>query len=106
VRRSERLASIPDSMYTNLYIKNLDGDITEDVLRLKFSEFGNITSMAVAKDGDGNPKGFAFVNFQNHESAKLALEKMHGTQLGRIFYLCYLTPTLAFDKGIESSPSY
>lgn len=72
-----------DAEYTNLYVKNLDQDITEELLHLKFSEFGKITSLAIAADSHGNSKGFGFVNFESPGSAKTAAETMNGMQLGR-----------------------
>lgn len=43
----------PDAKYTYLYVKNLDPDVTEELLTHKFSEFGKIASLVVAKDEDG-----------------------------------------------------
>ncbi|KAG6532404.1 hypothetical protein ZIOFF_006244 [Zingiber officinale] len=81
VKKSERLPS-PDAQFTNLYMKNLDQDITEELIKLKFSEFGKISSVSIAKDDDGNSKGFGFVNFESHDSAKRAMEAMNGLPLG------------------------
>ncbi|ONK75716.1 uncharacterized protein A4U43_C03F19800 [Asparagus officinalis] len=82
IKRSERVTQIPEAKYTNLYMKNLDQDITEDLIQLKFSEFGKIVSVKIAKDADGNSKGFGFVNFENPDSAKRATEAMNGLLLG------------------------
>ncbi|XP_074559931.1 polyadenylate-binding protein 7 [Curcuma longa] len=81
VKKSDRLPC-PDAQFTNLYMKNLDQDITEELIKLKFSEFGKISSVSIAKDDDGNSKGFGFVNFETHDSAKRAMEAMNGLQLG------------------------
>jgi len=64
-------------------MKNLDQDITEELIELKFSEFGKITNVKIAKDADGNSKGFGFVNFENPDSAKRAMEAMNGLLLGK-----------------------
>ncbi|KAF6147470.1 hypothetical protein GIB67_021296 [Kingdonia uniflora] len=77
VRKSDRIAK-----YTNLYIKNLDVNITEERLREKFSQFGEITSIAIMKDDDSNSKGYGFVNFKNTEHAKSAVEAMNGAEFG------------------------
>ncbi|KAJ4972182.1 hypothetical protein NE237_005281 [Protea cynaroides] len=82
VKKSERVLSRPDAKYTNLYMKNLDPDITEEFLQEKFSEFGKITNMIISKDNNGNSRGFGFVNFDNPDDAKQAMEAMNGTQLG------------------------
>lgn len=73
----------PDAKYTNLYIKNLDLDMTEELLREKFSEFGSITNLAIARDDNGSSRGFGFVNFDNPDDAKRAMEALNGTQLGK-----------------------
>lgn len=74
--------SSPDAKYTNLYMKNLDPDVIEEVLQERFSKFGKIVSLAIAKDQNGSSKGFAFVNFDSPDDAQRALEAMNGSQLG------------------------
>ena len=76
----------PDARYTNLYMKNLDPDITEALLQEKFSPFGKIVSLAIAKDNNGMSKGFGFVNYENPDDAKKAMEAMNGTQFGSFIY--------------------
>ncbi|KAK7392525.1 hypothetical protein VNO78_20967 [Psophocarpus tetragonolobus] len=78
VRKGDR----HDAKYTNLYVKNLDSDITEAMLQEKFSSFGKIISLAIAKDGNGLSKGFAFVNYDNPDDARKAMETMNGLQFG------------------------
>uniref|UniRef100_A0ACD5TZ79 Uncharacterized protein n=1 Tax=Avena sativa TaxID=4498 RepID=A0ACD5TZ79_AVESA len=81
VKKSERSAN-NDDKYTNLYLKNLDDDMTEDLIKLKFSQFGPIISVKIMKRDDGTSKGFGFVSFKNPESAKKAKEAMNGMPLG------------------------
>jgi len=45
----------------NLYIKNLDDAITDEVLKATFSPFGTITSARIMRNEDGSSKGFGFV---------------------------------------------
>ncbi|KAJ1378332.1 RNA-binding domain superfamily [Sesbania bispinosa] len=82
VKKSDRILPGPDARYTNLYMKNLDPDITEATLQEKFSSFGKIVSLAIAKDDNGMSKGFGFVNYDNPDDAKKAMEAMSGSQLG------------------------
>lgn len=82
IKKSERVLHSPEAKYTNLYLKNLDQDITEELIELKFAQFGKITNVMIAKDDEGNSKGFGFVNFENPDSAKKALDAMNGLQLG------------------------
>ncbi|KAI4349059.1 hypothetical protein L6164_009704 [Bauhinia variegata] len=82
VKKSDRILPSPDAKYTNLYVKNFDPDITEELLLEKFSSFGKIVSLVLANDGNGLSKGFGFVNFDNPDDARRALEAMNGVQLG------------------------
>ncbi|KAI3916575.1 hypothetical protein MKW98_026317 [Papaver atlanticum] len=88
VKKSDRALPSPDSNYTNLYMKNLDLELTEEQLQEKFSVFGKITNLIVTKDNNGKSKGFGFVNFEIPEDAKRATEAMNGTQLGsKVIYV-------------------
>lgn len=78
VKKSERL-----SEFTNLYVKNLDEDVTEDLLEEKFSLYGKVDSLAIMKDANGKSRGFGFVNFESQEEAKKAIEAMNGALLGK-----------------------
>ncbi|XWS66781.1 hypothetical protein CRYUN_Cryun05aG0230200 [Craigia yunnanensis] len=88
MKKSDRVLPSPDVKYTNLYIKNLDPDITEELLQEQFSEFGKIASLVVAKDKNGASRGFGFVNFDSPNDAKRAMEAMNGSQLGsKVLYV-------------------
>nr|AFK39437.1 unknown [Lotus japonicus] len=89
VKKSERILPGPDARYTNLYMKSLDLDITEALLKEKFSSFGKIVSLTISKDENGMSKGFGFVNYENSDDAKRALEAMDGTQLGSFFFASF-----------------
>nr|GEW71773.1 polyadenylate-binding protein 7 [Tanacetum cinerariifolium] len=82
MKKSDRLLSGPNAKYTNLYIKNLDLDMTEDLLKEKFSVFGNIVSLVIAREENGTSKGFGFVSFENPDDAKKAATTMNGANLG------------------------
>lgn len=82
MKRSERMLSGAELKFTNLYVKNLDHDITEKTLEEKFLEYGKITNLIIMRDENGRPKGFGFVNFESPEDAKKAVEAMNGAQLG------------------------
>ncbi|KAK9168482.1 hypothetical protein Syun_000622 [Stephania yunnanensis] len=88
VKKDVRVLSSPDAKYTNLYMKNIDQDLTEEFLKEKFSEFGKFNNLVISKDNNGNSKGFGFVNFDNPDDAKRAMEAMNGTKLGsKVFYV-------------------
>lgn len=84
VKKSDRILPSPDAKFTNLYMKNLDLDVSEELLREKFSEFGKIASLVISRDDNGTSRGFGFVNFDNPDDARQAMEVMNGSQLGRL----------------------
>lgn len=86
VRKNDRVLANPDAKYTNLYFKNLDPDVTEDLLQGKFLEFGTIASLVISKDENGMSRGFGFVNFESPENAKRALEALNGSLFGRSYF--------------------
>ncbi|KAJ5996212.1 hypothetical protein N7499_007471 [Penicillium canescens] len=63
--------------FTNIYIKNIDLEITDDEFRTMFEKFGEITSATLSHDNEGKSRGFGFVNYANHESAAAAVESMN-----------------------------
>ncbi|GER40077.1 polyadenylate-binding protein [Striga asiatica] len=74
--------------YTNLYVKNLDTSFSEEVLREKFSKYGKIVSLVISKDENGASRGFGFVNFENPDDAKRAVEAFNGSKLGsKVLYV-------------------
>ncbi|KAI7997563.1 Polyadenylate-binding protein 7 [Camellia lanceoleosa] len=88
VKKSDRILPSPNARYTNLYVKNLDLDVTEELLKEKFSEFGKILSLIISKDEYGASRGFGFVNFDSADDAKRAIEAMNGSQLGsKVIYV-------------------
>lgn len=84
MKKSERSLPSHEVKYTNLYVKNLDTGISEEVLKVKFSQHGKIVSLVISKDENGASRGFGFVNFDKAENAKSAVEALHGSQLGTV----------------------
>ncbi|KAL0415155.1 UNVERIFIED_CONTAM: Polyadenylate-binding protein 6 [Sesamum latifolium] len=80
VRKIWRQAGEPG--FRSLYVNNLDECITDDALKDKFSEHGKVSSAVIMKDEEGKSKGFGFVNFDSHESAKKAMEALNGELVG------------------------
>ncbi|XP_059646780.1 polyadenylate-binding protein 7-like [Cornus florida] len=88
VKKNDRVLPSPDAKFTNLYMKNLDPDVSEELLRGKFSEFGKVLSLIVSKDENGASKGFGFVNFDSPDDARRAMEAMNESQLGsKVLYV-------------------
>ncbi len=68
---------------SKLYVGNMSFETTESDLRTAFSQFGTVSDVYVAMDKfSGRARGFAFVTMSTPEEAKLAIEKMNGTNLG------------------------
>ena len=68
---------------SKLYVGNLSFKTTEDELRSHFGQFGSVTDVYVAMDKmTGRPRGFAFVTMGTADEAKIAAEKINGTELG------------------------
>ena len=67
---------------SKLYVGNLSFKTGEADLRAHFGQFGNVTDVYVAMDKmTGRPRGFAFVTMGTPEEAKVAAEKINGTEL-------------------------
>jgi RNA recognition motif-containing protein len=68
---------------SKLYVGNLSFKTTEDELRAHFGQFGTVTDVYVAMDKmTGRPRGFAFVTMGTDDEAKIAAEKVNGSELG------------------------
>lgn len=70
------------SQQNKLYVGNLPFSVDESQLRGIFSQYGEISELALIMDRDtGRPKGFGFVTFANQQAAEKALEQ-NGKDLG------------------------
>jgi polyadenylate-binding protein len=72
--------------FTNIYVKNIESEVTDDEFRLLFEAYGEITSATLAHDDGGKHRGFGFVNFVHHEAASKAVDELnesdfHGQKL-------------------------
>lgn len=64
----------------NIYVGNLNFKVTENDLEELFSEYGAVESARVITDKySGRSKGFGFVEMENEEEAKKAIESLNGT---------------------------
>jgi cold-inducible RNA-binding protein len=65
-----------------IYVGNMAYSTTEDGLREKFGEFGEVEEVAIITDRDtGRPRGFGFVTMPNDEEANAAIEALNGQDL-------------------------
>ena len=66
----------------NVYVGNLNYDLSEDDLKQAFEEFGEVTSAKIISDRySGRSKGFGFVEMSSDDEAKAALEALSGKEL-------------------------
>jgi len=68
------------SQFTNLYVKNIDPEVTENEFVELFARYGTVTSAVIQLDGEGRSKGFGFVNFEYHDQAQAAVEALHDSE--------------------------
>jgi polyadenylate-binding protein len=61
----------------NLYVKNLDDSVDDEMLRQNFESYGKITSAKVMCDENGRSKGFGFVCFEKPDDATKAVVEMN-----------------------------
>ena len=67
----------------NIYVGNLDFNVTEDELRQAFAAYGQVDNVTILKDRDsGQPRGFGFVEMANDAEAEKAISGCNGMQLG------------------------
>ncbi|QPG94456.1 Protein phosphatase PP2A regulatory subunit B [Epichloe festucae Fl1] len=64
--------------FTNIYVKNVNPEASDDEFRELFERYGEITSSSLARDQDGKSRGFGFVNYTTHESAYKAVDELNG----------------------------
>ena len=78
---------------TNLFIRGLAWEATEDDLNGAFSEYGDVKRATIPRRDDGKSKGFAFVEFGTVEEATAAKEAMDGKEIaGRAIGVDFARP--------------
>ncbi|CED83866.1 28 kda ribonucleoprotein [Phaffia rhodozyma] len=90
-RREPREPREPNPPSAHLFVANLSYDVTESDINTIIEPFGP-TSIRVAADPDGQPKGFGFIDFADTESAVAARGALEGIDLyGREVRIDYAT---------------
>ena len=75
--------SIEKENMKNIYVGNLDFNVTEDELRKTFAAYGQVDNVTILKDRDsGQPRGFGFVEMGSDAEAQAAIAGVNGMQLG------------------------
>jgi RNA recognition motif-containing protein len=66
----------------NLYVGNLPFSTNDDDLRTAFEAHGTVSSAQVIMDRDtGRSRGFGFVEMDNDDEARAAIEALDGSDL-------------------------
>jgi len=66
---------------SRLYVGNLAHDTTDAQIRAAFAPHCQVTSVKVAADRRGRPKGFAYVDVDDPDSLDALLDALRGTQI-------------------------
>lgn len=95
LKRNERGNDSTPVRFTNVFVKNIDPEVTEAQLSEAFQSVGRITNAVIMRDEAGNSKGFGFVNYDTPEEvnrgqgnkcflkAQQSLCLLHGSWAGR-----------------------
>lgn len=67
----------------NIFVGNLDLDISEETLRTAFEAFGQVLSVKIVQDRDtGAQRGFAFIEMNSAAAAQAAIAALNGAMIG------------------------
>jgi len=66
--------------FTNLLVKNIRDDVTDEQLAAAFASCGKITSAVVNRDASGKSKRHGFCNFETPEAAVKCIEQFNDTE--------------------------
>lgn len=68
-------------MSQKIYVGNLSFQITNDDLKNKFAQYGNVNTANIIRDRETNrSKGFGFVEMDSQEEATDAISALHGSE--------------------------
>jgi hypothetical protein len=88
----------------NLFVANLSGDVTDEMLEAAFRPFGPTLSSKVMLDiHTGASRGFGFVLFRNREHGTAAMGALHGTTIGARQIFISIAKTSG-RSGLQQTP--
>ena len=66
----------------NIFVGNLDREVTEEELREVFTAFGEVASISIIKDKySGQSRGFAFIEMPSNSEGQAAITDLKGKTL-------------------------
>lgn len=74
-------ANLPQTGPIKLYVGSLHPNITEEMLQGIFEPFGPIDAIVLARDELNRSKGFGFIQFQNADDGRKAIEQLNNFEL-------------------------
>ena len=86
----------------NIYVGNLNWNMTSDDLQNLFTPYGEVTSAKIVTDKFNNDrsKGFGLVEMSGDEAARTAISALHDTEvLGRKIVVNESTPRPEGERG-------
>lgn len=86
----------------NIYVGNLNWNMTSDDLQNLFTPYGEVTSAKIVTDKFNNDrsKGFGFVEMSDDDAARTAISALHDTEvLGRKIVVNESTPRPEGERG-------
>ncbi|WRT70100.1 polyadenylate-binding protein, cytoplasmic and nuclear [Kwoniella shivajii] len=106
VGKKERLSKVEEqrAQFTNVYVKNVDPEITDEEFEELVRPFGATISVALSRDDSGANKGFGFVNFESHEAARQAVDELNEKEhKGRKLYAGRAQSKLERESELKKS---
>ena len=74
--------------FTNVYVKNIDEQVTDEEFTELFEKYGDIISASITRDDSGKSRGFGFVNYLDHENASTAVDELNDKEVrGKPLYV-------------------
>ncbi|AMD22208.1 HGL132Cp [Eremothecium sinecaudum] len=90
VSKKDRKSKLEEvkAKFTNIYIKNIDPETSHEEFEQLFAKYGKITSAVLERDSEGKPRGFGFVNYEDHNAAAKAVDDLNETEFkGQTLYV-------------------
>jgi polyadenylate-binding protein len=76
-----------EKSWTNVYAKDIDPSINDEEFIRLFSQYGPINSPLIVRT-PGSATAYGFVNYEKHEDAVAAVDKLNGFKLGIKSIIC------------------
>jgi polyadenylate-binding protein len=97
----QRDPTLRKSGVANIIIKNIPPDFDHGSLMSFFGRFGKITSVKLATDEKGNPRGYAYVNFEKEEAATQAVNEANNSEVaGKVILVERFRPRQAMQEEL------